>query len=155
MHDCSTCRDSRGLITRACTIRSFPPHPTSEMNGCLRGASNQRPTHATNPPQSVGSIDPRFLRRSRNCLCQEIKAALCFVLEDRSPATNCAAPLPDKLRAYKCSIRRRRLIVCASVCFHPDASRAPASSSRGRDCGRNQLAGNAGLFRLTRFVGRL
>lgn len=29
---------------------------------------------------------------------------------------------------------------------------APASSSRGRDCGRNQLAGNAGLFQFTHFI---
>ena len=32
------------------------------------------------------------------------------------------------------------------------ASSTPASSSRGRDCGRNQLAGNAGLFQFTHFI---
>lgn len=172
MRDCSTCRDSRGLITwaRVCARDSFLL--SSAWNGDGAGVCGEpriqrewerererdtrtRPT----PPQSAGSIDSRFLRRGRNCLCREIKAALCFVLEDRSPSlrANCRRTTsPDKLRAYKCSIRRTTTTThCLRGAFaFTRTLRAPASSSRGRrDCGRNQLAGNAGLFRLTRFVG--
>lgn len=75
-------------------------------------------THATgDPPQSVRSIDPRFLRRSRNCLCREIKAALCFVLRRIDPPPHPAV----RINCGRINARfgRRRLIVRAGVCFHP------------------------------------
>lgn len=133
---------------------SFPPLPAAEMSVFVESLKPE--THVTNnPPQSVGSIDPRFLHRSRNCLCQEIKAALCFVLEDRSPAQTVPYRVRINCERINAPFGDDDSLFARAFAFTPNASRAPASSSRGRDCGRNQLAGNAGLFRLTRFVRRL
>jgi len=149
MRDCSTCRDSRGLITRTCS--SSPPraHPIrgEEVETDVFAESLKTRDAAARPSaQSAESIDSRFLRRDRDCLCREIKLALFCASEDRSHSAraNCAASRPDKLRAYKCSIRRRRLIVRAHVRFH--TLRAPASSSRGRDCKGKLIRRECGII---------
>lgn len=116
MRDCSTCRDSRGLITRTrCSSPppTFIPRGEGVETGRVCGEPQTRDAMARPSAQSAGSIDSRFLRRDRDCLCREIKLALFCASEDRSyPArANCAASRRDKLRAYKCSIRRRRRLI--------------------------------------------
>lgn len=142
---------ARTNYASACDLYLSATRRTAERRASVFAESLKPETHATlRNPYDQSILDS--CAAAGNCLCREIKAALCFVLR----RIDLPRPRPDKLRAYKCSIRRRRLIVCAGVCFHPVPDfEHRASSSRGRDCGRNQLAGNAGLFRLTRFVGRL
>lgn len=71
--------------------------------------------------------------------------------EDQSLAQTARRRPPDKLRAHRCFIRRRRrLIVRATVRFRFERPPAASSSSRGqtRSRGRargNQLAENAGI----------
>lgn len=145
IRDCSTCRDSRGLITRTYAIRSFPPPPGRRSRACLRRASNQRCTRPTlrNPQDqsifdSCATVGIVSVGKSRR-LC-----VLCSRI-DPLPLANCAASRPDKLRAYKCSIRRRRLIVRASVCFHPDASSTGIIISRTR-LRTESISGECGII---------
>lgn len=140
--DCSTCRDSRGLITR--TTRSFL---SGRRRACLRRA---RDAHATNPPQDQSILDscaaagivslPGNQGGFVFCAGGSISPPL-----PPSPLDSCAAPRPDKLRAYKCSIRRRRLIVCASVCFHPGASSTGIIISRTR-LRTESISGECGII---------
>ena len=116
---------------------------------CLRRASNQRDARDQPSRNLPGSIDPRFLRRGQNCLCREIKAALCFVLEDRSPAQT--APVRINCERINAPFGNDDSLSARAFAF-TRTLQAPASSSRGRDCGRNQLAGNAGLFQFTHFI---
>jgi len=118
---------SRFARTNYARERAFvPPSRLERRRACLRRASNQRRTRPTlRNPQDQSILD--------SCAAARIVSAgksrrLCVLCQRIDPR----APRPDKLRAYKCSIRRRRLIVCASVCFHPDASSTGIIISRTR-----------------------
>lgn len=96
---------------------------------CLRRASNQR--DARDRPSAICQ-DQSILD---SCAAARIVSAgksrrLCVLYSKIDPLRKLRRP--DKLRAYKCSIRQRRLIVCASVCFHPDASSTGIIISRTR-----------------------
>lgn len=171
MRDCSTCRVSRQLITRTPrTTNSFlfpPPLPPPSLETGERGdtvvlaeglkperrrARDQRPLFSSQDQSFLDSCAAAGIVSA-----EEIKAALCFVVgtrEDRSPAQTAPRRVWINCERINAPFGNDDSLFARAFAF-TRTLRAPASSSRGRDCGRNQLAGNAGLFRLTRFVGRL
>ena len=85
-------------------------------------AESLKPERRTRPtlPQSARINRSSILAPRPELSLPGNQGGFVFCTRGSIPRANCARP--DKLRAYKCSIRQRRLIVCASVCFHPDAS---------------------------------
>lgn len=93
MRDCSTCRDSRGLITRTC-IRFVPTlllTPFERRRACLRRASDQRRTRPTLRNPQDQSI-PRFLRAPAGIVSAGKSRRLCVLRSRMDP------PPPRKLR---------------------------------------------------------
>lgn len=113
---------------------------------CICGEPQTRETtHATDPPaicQDQSILD--------SCAAARIVSAgksrrLCVLYSRIDPPRQTVRLRPDKLRAYKCSIRQRRLIVCASVCFHPDASSTGIIISRTR-LRTKSISGECGII---------
>jgi len=108
------------------------------------GEPQTRETHATNNPPAICQ-DQSILD---SCAAARIVSAgksrrLCVLYSRIDPPRKLRRP--DKLRAYKCSIRQRRLIVCASVCFHPDASSTGIIISRTR-LRTESISGECGII---------
>jgi hypothetical protein len=118
----------------------------------------RRATRPTNPPLRQ---DQSFLD---SCAAAGIvsagksRRALCFVvgtggsIPPRKLRRATPASRLDKLRAYKCSIRQRRLIVRASVCFHPDASSTGIIISRTR-LRTESISGECGIIPIDSLCG--